>query len=200
MSEDRLLVLVEADALPPRVRALLDPDIPRPPGSSFLVRRTHVGWVSGAWLTALLVIGIASLRATIVAGLDPTAGDERLIFGALAAVCLVGAAFAARTLLQGVVERSDVRSGRYRQGLHLLDRDGLLIAGRDRHTWVPRARLPAPLEISGPRSGSGHSASFAFVIVDDHERMERLDCGALTASALRIWAEHGRMPVGGGWV
>lgn len=200
MSEDRILVQVQADELPPRAQALIDPGIPRPAGSRFLARRTHVIWIPAAWLVGLLVVGISSLRATIAAGLDPSAGAERVIYGATAAVCLVGALFAAGKLLQGLAERRDVRRGSYRRGLHVLGRDGLLIAGSDRHTWVPRALIPPATDVTDSSSGGTSPPAFAYFIIDDAGRMDRLDCGILTKSALWMWAEHGQLPEGNGWM
>ena len=199
MPDDRILVRVSAGELPLRAQALLDSSSPRPTGSRFLVRRTHAQWIPAAWLAGLLVIGIASLRSTLAAGLDPQAGAERIVYGSLAAICLVGAAFAAGKLVQGLAERRAIRRGRYRRGLHVLGREGLLIAGRGTHTWVPRDLMPEPVEISGPASGAGHSPSYAFIMIDDHERMERLDCGITTKTALWAWAEHGQLPEGDGW-
>ena len=199
MADDRILVRVSAEELPLRAQALLESSSPRPAGSRFLVRRTHAQWIPAAWLAGLLVIGIASLRSTLAAGLDPQAGAERIVYGSLAAMCLVGAAFAAGKLVQGLAERRAIRRGRYRRGLHILGREGLLIAGRGTHTWVPRDLMPDPMEISGPASGAGHSPSYAFIMIDDHERMERLDCGITTKNALWLWAEHGQLPEGDGW-
>ena len=199
MPDDRILVRVSAEELPLRAQALLDSSSPRPAGSRFLVGRKHAQWIPAAWLAGLLVIGIASLRSTLAAGLDPQAGAERIVYGSLAAICLVGAAFAAGKLVQGLAERRAIRRGRYRRGLHVLGREGLLIAGRGTHTWVPRDLMPEPMEISGPASGAGHSPSYAFIMIDDHERMERLDCGITTKNALWAWAEHGQLPEGDGW-
>jgi hypothetical protein len=199
MPEERILVRVSAEELPLRTRALIDPSRPRPAESRFLVRRAHARWIPAAWLAGLLAIGIVCLRSTITAGLDRQAGAERIVYGTLAAVCLVGAAFAAGTLVQGLAERRAIRRGRYRQGLHVLGREGLLIAGRGSHTWVPKGLMPAPMEISGPASGAGHSPSYAFILVDERDRMERLDCGITTKNALSLWAEHGQLPEGGGW-
>ena len=199
MPDDRILVRVSAEELPLRAQALLDSTSPRPAGSRFLVRRTHALWIPAAWLAGLLLIGIASLRSTLAAGLDPQSGAERIVYGSLAAACLVGAAFAAGKLVQGLAERRAIRRGRYRRGLHVLGREGLLIAGRGVHTWVPRDLMPAPMEFSGPASGAGHSPSYAFIMTDDRERMERLDCGITTKNALWLWAEHGQLPEGDGW-
>lgn len=199
MSEDRILVQVPAEDLPLRARTLLDSAIPRPGDTRFLARRTHVGWIPALWLAGLLAVGIASLRATVAAGLDPGGGSERLVYGAMTAVCLVGAIVSARTMLQGLAERRDVRRGLYRQGLHVLGQEGLLIAGRDRHTWVPRHLLPPAADVSGPASGGNNVPSYAYFIVDGGKRMERLDCGILTKTALWMWAEHGELPEGGGW-
>ena len=173
MPDDRILVRVSAEDLPLRAQALLDSSSPRPAGSRFLVRRTHALWIPAAWLAGLLIIGIASLRATLAAGLDPQSGAERIVYGTLAAICLVGAAFAAGKLVQGVTERRAIRRGRYRRGLHVVGREGLLIAGRGTHTWVPRDLMPAPMEISGPASGAGHSPSYAFILTDDRDQTGR---------------------------
>lgn len=200
MADDRILVQVPAEDLPVRAQALLDSSIPRPDGSRFLARRTHVTWIPAAWLVALLVVGITSLRATLTAGLDPAAGAERIVYGALSAVCLVGAVFAAGKLLQALIERRDVRRGDYRRGLHLLGREGLLIAGSDRHTWVPREMLPPATDVTDPASGGNAPPAFAYFIVDDAGRMDRLNCGTLTKSALWMWTEHGQLPEGAGWV
>ncbi|MFM1965267.1 MAG: hypothetical protein RL134_992 [Actinomycetota bacterium] len=200
MGDDRILVQVPAQELPLRAQALLDSGIPRPAGSRFLARRTHLSWIPAAWLGGLLLVGFASVRATITAGLDPAAGAERLIYGALAAVSLVGAVFAAGKLLQGLAERRDVRRGHYRRGLHVLGRDGLLIAGSDRHTWVPREKLPPATDVTDQTGGGTAPPAFAYFIVDDAGRMDRLDCGGMTQSALWMWAEHGQLPEGGGWV
>ena len=199
MSAERILVQVPVTELPVRVQALLDPGIPRPADARFLARRTHMAWFPGAWLIGLLVVGIASLRATLIAGLDPAAGGERVIYGAMAAVCLVGAMFAAAKLLQGLVERRDVKRGVHRKGLHVLGREGLLIVGTDRHTWVPREKLPPATDVTDARSGGPSPPAYAYFIVDAQGRLDRLDCGTQTHSALRMWAEHGQLPEGGGW-
>ena len=199
MAGDRILVRVSAEELPLRVQALLDSGIPRPANSRFLVRRTHISWAPAAWLVFLLMIGISSLRATILAGLDPQAGAQRIVYGSMAAICLFFAVFAAGKLIVGLTERRDVRRGDYRRGLHLLGLDGLLIAGRDLHTWVPRDKMPPAADVTGPGSGGNRPPSYAYFIVDDHQRMERLDCGGMTQSALWMWSEHGFMPEGSGW-
>jgi hypothetical protein len=199
MSGNRVLVRVPAAELPLRARALLDPGLPRPDDSRFLVRRTHLSWVPAAWFLGLLVVGISSLWATIAAGLDPQAGAERFIYGSMGAICLVGASFAARKILQGLAERRDVRRGDYRQGLHLLGLEGLLIAGPEVHTWVPRSQMPPVIDMTGPGSGGQHLPTYTYVIVDDRQRMERLDCGAQTRTALWMWTEHGQLPDGGDW-
>ena len=200
MGDDRVLVRVSAAELPLRARALLDATVPRPADARYLARCTHVSWVPAAWLAGLLLAGLLSLRSTIAAGLDPASGDERFVYGALAAVCLLGAMFAAGKFLQGLAERRALGRGDYRQGLHVLGAEGLLIAGRDTHTWVPRTRLPAPLDRSGTTGAGSHSPSFAYVIVDDRERMERLDCGIATKNALGLWGRTGELPEGDGWV
>ncbi len=198
MPDDRMLVRVDADGLPLRVRALLDSGIPRPANSRFLVRRTYISWAPAAWLVFLLVIGIASLRATVAAGLNPSAGAERIIYGVMTAICLFFAVFAAGKLLVGLTERRDIKRGDYRLGLHLLDLDGLLIAGRDLHTWVPRGMLPEPVKVT---SGSGESVyvTYVYSLADDEGRADRLECSTLENTALWMWQEHGQLPSGGGW-
>jgi hypothetical protein len=193
-----MLVRVTADGLPLRVRALLDSGIPRPANSRFLVRRTYVSWAPAAWLVFLLVIGIASLRATIAAGLNPSAGAERIIYGVMTAICLFFAVFAAGKLIVGLTERRDVKRGDYRLGLHLLDLDGMLIAGRDLHTWVPRGMLPEPVKVT---SGSGESVyvTYVYALADAEGRADRLECSTLENTALWMWQEHGQLPSGGGW-
>lgn len=197
MEGDQVRVRVSADELPLRAQLLLDSGTPRPPDSRFLVHRSHSSWIPAAWLVALLVVGIASLRSTLAAGMDAQAGAERIIYGTMAAICLVCAVLAARKLLQGLAERRAVRRGDFRQGLHVLGLDGLLIAGRDRHTWVPRAQLPAA-DVTGS-GGGNHVPSYAFIIADDRERVERLDCGAATKTTLWLWAQHGSLPEGSDW-
>lgn len=198
MPDDRMLVRVNADGLPLRVRALLDSGIPRPANSRFLVRRTYISWAPAAWLVFLLVIGIASLRATVAAGLNPSAGAERIIYGVMTAICLFFAVFAAGKLIVGLTERRDVKRGDYRLGLHLLDLDGLLIAGRGLHTWVPRGMLPEPVKVT---SGSGESVyvTYVYALADHEGRADRLECSTLENTALWMWQEHGQLPSGGGW-
>ena len=198
MSADEILVRVDAERLPLRARALLDSGIPRPAHSRFLVRRTYISWAPAAWLVFLLVIGISSLWATIAAGLNPSAGDERVIYGVMTAICLFFAVFAAGKLIVGLTERRDVKRGDYRLGLHLLGLDGLLIAGRDLHTWVPRGMLPEPVKVT---SGSGESVSVTYVytLVDAEGRADRLDCSTWENMALWMWQEHGHMPEGSEW-
>ena len=198
MSNDRILVRVSAEDLPLRAQALLDSGIPRPANSRFLVRRTYISWAPAAWLVFLLVIGISSLRATIAAGLDPSAGSERIVYGVMAAICLFFAVFAAGKLIVGLTERRDVKRGDYRLGLHLLGLDGLLIAGRDLHTWVPRGMLPEPVKVT---TGSGESVSVTYVYAlgDAEGRADRLECGFLENMALWMWQEHGHMPEGSPW-
>jgi len=196
--DDRILVRVDADGLPLRARKLLDSGISRPANSRFLVRRTYISWAPAAWLVFLLVIGISSLRATIAAGLDSSAGPERIVYGTMAAICLFFAVFAAGKLIVGLAERRDVKRGDYRLGLHLLGLDGLLIAGRDLHTWVPRGLLPEPVKVT---SGSGESLSttYVYALADDEGRAERLECNTWENQALWMWQQHGHMPEGGGW-
>ena len=198
MSADEILVRVDAERLPLRARALLDSGIPRPAHSRFLVRRTYISWAPAAWLVFLLVIGISSLWATIAAGLNPSAGDERVIYGVMTAICLFFAVFAAGKLIVGLTERRDVKRGDYRLGLHLLGLDGLLIAGRDVHTWVPRGMLPEPVKIT---SGSGESVfvTYVYTLVDAEGRADRLDCSTFENKALWMWQEHGHMPEGSEW-
>lgn len=198
MADPRTLVRVPARDLPPQARALLDPGLPRPETARYLVRRSRVVWIPLAWLIGLLVVGLASLRMTLAAGLDPAAGDGRMVYAALAAASLVGALFAGGKLVQGMSERRDIAIGAYRQGLHVLGTDGLLIAGRHVHTWVPRDCMPPAMQIREGGGGS-HVAIFAFVIVDDSQRTERLDCGFATTTALQSWAEDGVLPQGNGW-
>ncbi|MEX1209349.1 MAG: hypothetical protein WEA35_00595 [Candidatus Nanopelagicales bacterium] len=198
MPDDRILVRVDADGLPLRARALLDSGIPRPANSRFLVRHTYVSWAPAAWLVFLLVIGMSSLRATIAAGLNPPAGAERIIYGVMTAICLFFAVFAAGKLIVGLTERRDVKRGDYRLGLHLLGLDGLLIAGRDLLTWVPRGMLPEPVRVT---SGSGESVTVTYVyaLADDEGRTDRLECSTLENMALWMWQEPSRMPSDGGW-
>ena len=198
MSNDRILVRVSAEDLPLRAQALLDSGIPRPANSRFLVRRTYISWAPAAWLVFLLVIGISSLRATITAGLNPSAGAERVIYGVMTAICLFFAVFAAGKLIVGLTERRDVKRGDYRLGLHLLGLDGLLIAGRDLHSWVPRGMLPEPVKVT---SGSGESVSVTYVYAlgDAEGRADRLECSTGEKTALWMWQEHGHLPEGGGW-
>lgn len=198
MAADEILVRVDAERLPLRARALLDSGIPRPAHSRFLVRRTYISWAPAAWLVFLLVIGISSLWATIAAGLNPSAGDERVIYGVMTAICLFFAVFAAGKLIVGLTERRDVKRGDYRLGLHLLGLDGLLIAGRDVHTWVPRGMLPEPVKIT---SGSGESVfvTYVYTLVDAEGRADRLDCSTFENKALWMWQEHGHMPEGSEW-
>lgn len=198
MAEPRLLMQVSAVELPLRAQTLLDPEIPRPADARFQLRRTHLIWIPLAWLGPLLLVGFASLRSTIEAWPDPAAGPARIIYGALAAICLISAAVSAHRLVLGIGEREDVKQGRYRQGLHVLGLEGLLIAGRDTHTWVPRSLLPTPIDVTSKSGGAGVK-SYAYVLADGTGRVERLDCGFPTQSALWLWTQHGYLPDGGGW-
>lgn len=199
MSTTGILVRVSAHDLPQAARNLLDPDIPRPPNARFLVRHTRNVWTPAAWLLVLLVVGVISTRATLVAGLDPDAGSQRFIYGALAAVAWVSAMFAARAFLLGLNERRAFRAGRYRQGLHILGLEGILIARREEHTWVPRELLPPAVDVT-THSGGAKVQSFTFLIVDTDGQLDRLDCGALTQNALSMWRNHAYLPDGNGWV
>ncbi len=198
MGAPRLLIAVSAADLPPRAQALLDPEIPRPADSRFQVRRTYLVWVPQAWLAALLVIGFASLRSTVAAWPDPAAGSARIIYGSMAVICLISAAVGAHRLVLGLSQRDEVKQGRYRRGLHVLGLEGLLIAGRDAHTWVPRSLLPEPIDVTSTSGGAGVT-SYAYVLDDGAGRVERLECGLPTQSALWLWAKHGYLPEGGGW-
>ncbi len=198
MGESRLLIKVSAAELPLRAQALLDPEIPRPVDSRFQVRRTHLIWIPLAWLAPLLVVGLASLRSTIAAWPDPVAAPARIVYGSISVICLICAAVSAHRLALGIGERDEVKRGRYRQGLHVLGLEGLLIAGRDAHTWVPRSLLPEPIDVTS-RSGGGGVKSYAYVLADGAGRVERLGCGFPTQSALWLWTEHGYLPDGGWW-
>lgn len=194
----RLLVRVPAAELPPRVRALLDPDTPRPADSRFQVRRQHPVWVPVTWLVALLVVGHASTRYTVAAWWDPAGAAARIIYGGMAATCLFFAVVSVYRLAVALNERREVKLGRYRQGLHVLGSEGLLVAGSELHTWVPRPLLPAPVDVTS-RGGGGTVKSYAYFFDDGHGRVERFDCGVLTESALWMWAEQGRLPAGDDW-
>lgn len=198
MGESRLLIQVSAAELPLRAQALLDPEVPRPADSRFQIRRTYLIWIPLAWLIPLLVVGFASVRSTIAAWPDPAAGPARIIYGSIAVICLASAAISAHRLILGIGERDDVKRGRYREGLHVLGLEGLLIAGRGVHTWVPRHLLPEPIDVTS-RSGGAAVKSYAYVLTDATGRVERLDCGFPTQSALWLWAEHGYLPEGGWW-
>ncbi len=198
MADSALLVRVPAAELPARVGALLDPQTPRPPDSRFQVRRLHPVWIPAAWLAALLVVGHASTRAAVAAWSDPAGGAARIIYGGMAATCLFFAVVSVHRLAVALNERREVTLGRYRQGLHVLGAEGLLVAGRDEHTWVPRALLPAPVEVTS-RGGGASVKSYAYFFDDGRGRVERLDCGVLTESALWRWAGHGDLPDGNGW-
>lgn len=155
-------------------------------------------WIPLAWLGPLLLVGFSSLRMTIEAWPDPAAGPARIIYGSMTLICLICAAVSADRLVLGIREREEVKQGRYRQGLHVLGLEGLLIAGRDAHTWVPRRLLPEPIDVTS-RSGGAGVKSYAYVLADGNGRVERLDCGSLTESALWLWAEHGYLPESGRW-
>ncbi|MCW1957552.1 MAG: hypothetical protein KIH64_003205 [Mycobacterium sp.] len=198
MAESRLFIGVSAAELPLRAQALLDPEIPRPADSRFQVRRTHLIWIPLAWLVPLLIVGFSSVRMTITVWSDPAAGAARIIFGSMALVCLILAAISAHRLVLGISERESVKQGRYRQGLHVLGMEGLLIAGRDAHTWVPRSLLPEPTDVTS-RSGGGGVKLYAYTLADGTGRVERLACGFPTQSALWLWAEHGSLPEVGWW-
>lgn len=198
MTESGLLVRVPAAALPLRAQALLDPQTPRPADARFQVRRSHLVWVPAVWLAALLFVGHASTRATIAAWWDPAAVNARMIYGGMAAACLFFAVFSVYRLALGLNELRDVREDRYRIGLHVLAAEGLLVAGRDEHTWVPRHLLPTS-RLAAPIGGGGGAKSYMFVLDDGRGRIHRLDCGVLTESALSLWARDGQLPVGSDW-
>lgn len=198
MADTRLLIRVSAAELPPRAQAVLDPEVPRPADSRFLLRRTFLVWIPLAWLGPLLVVGFASARETIAAWPDPAGAAARITYGSMTVVCLIGAAVGAHRLVLGIAERDEVRLGRYRQGLHVLGLEGLLIAGHDAHTWVPRALLPEPIDVT-PKGGGAGVKLYAYALADGTGRVERLDCGFTTQSTLWLWTEHGYLPDGGGW-
>lgn len=195
---DRVLIRVGVAELPLRAQPLVESGIPRPADARYLVRRSHLVWVPGMWLAGLLVVGFSSVRATLSAWSDPAGGNARTIYGAMAAACLIAAVISAHRLVLGLHERRDVQHGRYRQGLHVLGLEGLLIAGREAHTWVPRMLLPDPVATTSSSGGAGVK-SYRFVLADGRGRVEHLDCGVLTESALRAWTTQGRLPDGGGW-
>lgn len=199
MSSAGTLVRVPPQELPIQVRNLLEPTIARPAQARFLIKRTHHGWGPAMWLIALLIGGGATTRATLLAGLDPDSGSQRFIFGAMAAVFLVSALFAARALILGFSERRAIRLGTYRQGLHVLGLEGLLIAGRDEHTWVPRELLPAAVDVTTHSRGA-KVPGYTFVIVDVFGRVERLDCGQRTERMLTRWRDQAYLPDDAGWV
>ena len=116
----------------------------------------------------------------------------------MAAVCLIFAAVSAHRLTLGIAERGEISQDRYRRGVHVLGLDGLLIAGRDEHTWVPRSLLPEPTDVTSTSGGAGVK-SYAYVLTDRAGRVDRLDCGFTTRSTLWLWAEHGYLPEGGRW-
>lgn len=192
------LIRVSTAELPLLAQSLVEPGIPRSGDARFLVRRSHFVWIPAVWLAGLLVVGLSSLTATLKAWPDRADGDARVIYGAMAATCLVGAAFSARKLSLGLIERRDVLLDRYRQGLHVLGLEGLLVAGPDVHTWVPRALLPDPIVVTSSSGGAG-AKSYRYVLTDDCGRVAHLDCGVLTESALRMWSKQGQLPDSPDW-
>lgn len=193
MAEGRIAIRVAADHLPLRVRSLLDAETPRPPESRYRVRRTHLAWPAAASFTGLAIVGVVAIRAAI-----SSTADHRVVYGSLAAISLLAAALCLPALLRGIAERRAVGAGSYRQGLHLLGPEGLLIAGREVHTWVPRGSMPAGVDVTPP-GGGPQIPVYAYDLRADG-RSERLECGPATHIALRLWAERGVLPDGGGWV
>lgn len=192
MADPRILIRVPADDLPPRARLLLDSDGPRLPDTRFLARRTQVVWAPAAWLTVLLPVGAAAIVAL------SRGGDGRAVYAVIAAMCLGFAAVNIRALLRGLAEREQIRRGAHRLGLHLIGLEGLLVAGRAVHTWVPRALLPEAVDVTPP--GGGPQVPIYAVDVTDGSRSERLEFSGPTRMALWMWAQHGVLPDGDGWV
>lgn len=199
LSESALLIRVPAAELPPRAQALLDPTIPRPADSRLQVRRTQLSWIPALWLAGLVAVGLASVLAMTSTGPGSVDATDRTLYGVIGLVCFLFAAVSAHRLILGLAERRAVRGERYRWGLHLLGEEGLLIAGRADHTWVPRSLLPAPATVSS-RGGGASVASYRYTLADGSGRTERLDCGVRTQAALRAWAESGELPQGDGWL
>lgn len=188
----RILVDVPAKELNERAQAQLDPTRARDPDCRFFVRRTRLVWVPAACLAGLLVVGAVAVRATVQAGLDRSQGDQRFVYGSMAAICLVFALFAAQRLVLGWAERRQLRNGMFRQGMHVIGREGLLIAGRRRHTWVPRELLPEPVKVA---STGRNGAAYTFTLVDQASgRRTVLRCGFVRQSALWAWQHHGVLP------
>lgn len=196
MADPRILIRVAADELPPRPRLLLAGDVPRPPDTRFQVRRSQVVWAPAAWLTVLLPIGAAAIVALSRGG--GPAGDRQVVYAAIAAMSVGFAAVNVRSLLRGLAEREQIRRGEHRLGVHLIGLEGLLVAGRAEHTWVPRALLPPAVDVTPP--GGGPQVPIYAVEVTDGSRSERLEFSGPTRMALWTWAQHGMLPDGEGWV
>ena len=117
------------------------------------------------------------------------AAPARIVYGSISVICLICAAVSAHRLALGIGERDEVKRGRYRQGLHVLGLEGLLIAGRDAHTWVPRSLLPEPIDVTS-RSGGGGVKSYAYVLADGAGRVEGVGRGWASESGLCLWTEE----------
>lgn len=184
-----VLIDIPDSGLPSSLRARLVPDAVVSATDRFRpARRPSLLWPL-VWTVVLLIIGGASVIATVRTGVDPQAGDSRFIYAGLAGALLLGAVFAARALVHSWRQRR----GNSRLGCHLIARVGLLIADRAGCTWVPRERLPAPVDdpSTDTRSGEG---GVVFVISDGSGSLKRWSVARRVGREVDLWRREGVMP------
>ena len=186
---ETVLIDVPVSQLPSALRARLVPGAVIAGSDRFRpARRPTVLWPT-LWICALLVVGIASLVATLRTGFDPLAGASRFVYAGLTGALLLGAAFASRTLVHAWRQRR----GSSRLGCHIVARAGVLIADRSGCTWVPRGFLPAPVDdpSTDTRFGGG---GVLFILTDGSGGLKRWSAPRRVGSEVDLWRREGVMP------
>lgn len=184
-----VIIDAPADALPPLLRSRLVPagviagsDRFRPAS-----RRSVIAPL--AWMVFFLAGGLLALGATLAVGFDADAGGARFVYAGLAGALLLAAAFASRSLVHAWTHRG----GGSRLGCHVVAREGLLIAERGRCSWVPRARLVAPVDDPSTDTRLGGGGAL-FLISDGRGSIKRWTVPRRVGAELDLWRREGVMP------
>lgn len=184
-----VLLDVSADALTPQLRARIVPGSV-PAGTDRFRAATRPPLTGPAvFFLIFLSVGLGSLWATMSTGFNPQQSDSRFIYAGISGVSLLAAAFSSRSLVHAWSHRGESS----RLGCHVVAREGLLIAERGRCSWVPRNRLPAPVDDPSTDTRFGGGGAL-FVLTDGRGSIKRWTVPRRVGSELDLWRREGVIP------
>jgi len=184
-------VIIDAsvEALPPLLRARLVPAGVIPGSDRFRPAARRSVLAPMVWVALYVAGGVLALGATFSVGFDADGGGARFVYAGLAGSFLLAAAFASRSLMHAWTHRG----ASSRLGCHVVAREGLLIAERGRCTWVPRARLMAPVDDPSTDTRFGGGGAL-FLIADGRGNIKRWTVPRRVGAELDLWRRDGVMP------